>query len=190
MATDEEGSVTGWISLLRTGDEEAAARLWGRFIHRLHGLLRTRIRGAAYDEQDVALSAFHVVCRGLAEGHYPELANRDQLWRILATIAVRKCRDRYESETCQKRGGRPVGPADLSSLDEMASKGGGPEFEAMMADEFCHLLGLLRSPRLKQVVLWRLDGYSQEEIAAKLGLTRWSVGRMLNCVRKIWETQL
>jgi hypothetical protein len=73
METHEEGSITQWITLLRTGDEEAASRIWGRFIQRLHGLLRTRTGGAAYDEQDAAFSAFHVFCRGLANGRYPEL---------------------------------------------------------------------------------------------------------------------
>ena len=190
MATDEEGSVTGWITLLRTGDEEAAARLWGLFMHRLHALLRTRIRGTSYDEQDVALSAFHVLCRGLAQGRYPELSNRDQLWRVLATIAIRKSRDHFESETCQKRGGLPSAPAGTSVLADVASKEGGPEFEALMADECRRLLDLLQNPRLEQLVLWKLDGYTHEEIATKLGLTRWSVGRMLKCVREIWETQL
>ena len=84
----EEGSISRWIVSLRAGDEEAAARLWRRYIERLQRLLRTRIYGAAYDEQDVALSAFHVLCQGLAEGRYPDVADRDDLWRILVTIAL------------------------------------------------------------------------------------------------------
>jgi DNA-directed RNA polymerase specialized sigma24 family protein len=190
MTSSEGGSVTQWITLLRAGDEEAAARIWGRFIHRLHTLLRSRIQGAAYDEQDVALSAFHVLCRGLAEGRYPELSNRDELWQLLATIAVRKSHDRFEAETCQKRGGNSVVHAGLTGLDTVVSKDGDPVLEAVMADQCRRLLDLLRNPRLEQVVLWKLEGYQNEEIAARLGVTRWSVGRMLTCVRKIWETQL
>jgi len=190
MAIDNEGSVTQWMTLLRAGDEEAAARIWGRFIHRLYALLRSRTQGAAYDEQDVALSAFHVLCRGLAEGRYPELSNRDELWQLLATIAVRKSHDRFEAETCQKRGGTSVVHAGVGDLDKMVSRDGDPELEAVMADQCRHLLDLLQNPRLEQVVLWKLEGYKNEEIAARLGVTRWSVGRMLTCVRKIWETQL
>jgi DNA-directed RNA polymerase specialized sigma24 family protein len=178
------------MALLREGDEEAAARLWSRYVRRLEGLLRTRVHGAAYDEQDVALSAFHVFCQGVAEGRYPELSDRDQLWRILATIAVRKARDRFEAETCRKRGGLPADQADDVDMNSLASRDEGPEFAAVMADECRRLLELLQSPRLEQVVLWKLDGHTNEEIAAMLGLTRWSVGRMLNCARKIWATQM
>ncbi|MCU0960994.1 MAG: ECF-type sigma factor [Pirellulaceae bacterium] len=190
MTTDEDGSITHWLQLLRGGDQEAAARLWDRYVHRLHALLRTRICGAAYDEQDVALSAFHVLCRGMAEGRYPQLSNRDELWQLLATIAVRKSRDRREAEMCAKRSGGNVLSADIAQLDKLASTLEDPEFEALMADECRRLLDLLQNPRLEQVVLWKLDGYTHDEIADKLGLTRWSVGRMLQCVRRVWETQL
>lgn len=190
MLPTVDGSVTQWITLLREGDEVAAARLWERFTHRLRGLVRGRVHGAAYDEEDVALSAFDVFCRGVAEGRYPELAGRDQLWQILAKIALRKARDRFKAETSQKRGGLASAEADGIDLDDAADSSCGPDVEALMADQCRHLLELLRNERLEKVVLWKLDGFTNEEIAAHLGLTRWSVGRMLNCVRKIWETQL
>ena len=75
-------------------------------------------------------------------------------------------------------------------MDRIASKGCGPDFEVLMAEQCRHLLGLLQNARLEQVVLWKLDGHTNEEIAGMLGLTRWSVGRMLTCVREIWATQL
>jgi DNA-directed RNA polymerase specialized sigma24 family protein len=190
MAAHVDGSVTEWITLLREGDEQAAARLWSRFMHRLQGLVRSRISGAAYDEEDVALSAFDVFCRGLAEGRYPELADREQLWQILATITRRKARDRFQAETCQKRGGPSSAEGPEADLNAVADSRAGPEFEVLMADQCRRLLGLLQSARLEQVVLWKLDGYTNDEIAARLGLTRWSVGRMLNCVREIWQTQI
>lgn len=190
MTITEGGTVTQWIALLRTGNEDAATQLWKLFIHRLRTLLRKQLHGPSYDEEDVALSSFRVLCRCLSEGRYPDLVNRDQLWRVLATIAVRKSRDYFESETCQKRGGPGHCTGDAASLANAASKEPGPEIEALMTDECQRLLALLENPRLKQVVMWKLEGYSHEEIAAKLGLTRWSVGRMLNCVREIWETQL
>lgn len=190
MTMPEDGAVTEWIALLRTGDEDAAARLWKLFIQRLRTLLRKQQLGPSYDEEDVALSSFRVLCRCLSEGRYPDLTSRDQLWRVLATIAVRKSRDYLESETCQKRGGPAHLMGNTLTLAKEATKDPGPEFEVLMADECQRLLDLLQSPRLKQVVLWKCEGYTQQEIATKLGLTRWSVSRMLDCIREIWETQL
>ena len=179
-----------WIALLRDGDQQAAALLWKRLMHRLQILVRPRIHGAAYDEEDVALSAFAVFCRGLAEGRYPELSDRDQLWNVLATITLSKARDRFKAETSKKRGGHSVVGSGGADINDIPDGELGPEADTLMADQCRHLLDLLHSDRLENVVLLKLDGYTNQEIAARMGLTRWSIGRMLNCVRKIWETQL
>jgi DNA-directed RNA polymerase specialized sigma24 family protein len=194
-----QGSVTQWVSALREYDEEAARQLWERFFARLVGLTRQRIAGArpaAYDAEDVALSAFDVFCRCVQEGRYPQLQNRDELWRILATITLRKARDRLKAERRQKRGGPPSNePVESPRLEEcdadlIPSPELGPEFEALMADECRLLLELLGDAQLEQVVLWKLDGYTAQEIADKLGRTRWSVSRMMNCVRDTWQSYL
>ncbi len=70
MHSSDDSSVSQWIALLHDVDEQAAPILWNRHTHRLRGLVRKRIRGAAYDYEHVAISAFADFCRRLAEGRY------------------------------------------------------------------------------------------------------------------------
>src|SRR5262249_32221455 len=79
------GSVTVWIEQLKAGDAAAAAPLWQGYFRRLVGLARQRLgaapRGVA-DEEDVALSAFASFCRAAAQGRFPRLDDRDDLWQV------------------------------------------------------------------------------------------------------------
>jgi hypothetical protein len=84
-----EHSVTHWIDQLKAGDQAAAQKLWEGYFHRLVRLARTKLQGApkrAADEEDVALSAFDSFCQGVERGRFPQLADRDDLWRLLVTL--------------------------------------------------------------------------------------------------------
>src|SRR5690349_15507876 len=88
-----EGSISRWLGQLRAGDPQAAAGLWQRYFERLVHVARGRLQGAprrAADEEDVALSAFHSLCRGVAAGRFPGLLDRDGLWRLLVVLTARK----------------------------------------------------------------------------------------------------
>src|SRR5262245_24320 len=83
------GSVSDWISQLKGGDAAAVQKLWEAYFPRLVGLARKKLRelpGRAADEEDVALSAFDSFCDGVAQGRFPQLTDRDDLWHILVTI--------------------------------------------------------------------------------------------------------
>src|SRR5207237_10567463 len=95
MAAQDDGSVTRWIGDLKAGGDSAAQHLWERYFHRLVHFARARLRaarraGAIADEEDAALSAFDSFCRGAAQGRFPDLADRDGLWRLLVVITLRK----------------------------------------------------------------------------------------------------
>src|SRR5262245_35266235 len=103
-----EGSVTRWLEKAQAGDNEAAQQLWQRYFGRLVGLARARLRGLARslaDEEDVALSAFDSFYRGVERGRFPQLNDRDDLWRLLVVITARKAANLIRDESRQKRGG-------------------------------------------------------------------------------------
>jgi DNA-directed RNA polymerase specialized sigma24 family protein len=193
------GTVTNWIEGLRAGDEEAARLLWQRYFVRLTALARVRLRAAprrAADEEDVALSAFDSFCRGAEQGKFPELLDRDNLWRLLVVITARKALGFIKRQGRQKRGGGAVldeaaldtpGAADADrGLDRVIGREPTPEFAVQVADELQGLLRLLYDDELKSVAQWKMEGFSNKEIAARTGRSLRSVERMLQVIRRVW----
>jgi hypothetical protein len=95
MPGDDHGSVTRWIANLKNGEDSAPQRLWERYFARMVELARTRLRAGgrkdvASDEEAAALSAFDSFCEGVARGRFPQLSDRDDLWRLLVVITARK----------------------------------------------------------------------------------------------------
>jgi DNA-directed RNA polymerase specialized sigma24 family protein len=192
-----EGSVTGWVGQLKAGDPEAAQRLWERYFHRLVGLARKKLHAArrrAVDEEDVALSAFDSFCRGVDRGHFPQLNDRNNLWGLLVTLTARKAFDVARAENCQKRGGGAVdGESALGRLDESAggfdqvvSREPTPAFAAQVADECERLLGLLETDGLRDIAVWKMEGDTTEQIAARLACAPSTVERKLRRIRALW----
>jgi hypothetical protein len=121
-------SVTLWLRQLEAGDPAAAHPLWERYFPQLVHLARGKLRGArlrAADEEDVALSAFDSFCRGVAQGRFPQLNNRNNLWGLLFTLTERKAIDLAQYEGRQKRGGGRLGGE--SALPHSPEEGRGLE---------------------------------------------------------------
>lgn len=200
MAAPDDGSVTRWIGDLKQGGDSAAQHLWERYFQRLVQLARARLRaarraGAIADEEDAALSAFDSFCRGAAQGRFPELADRDGLWRLLVVITLRKVTGQVGRQAAQKRGGgRLVGESALigtaaaegGGLDRLAGDEPSPELAAMVVDQYRRLRDRLRSEALRQVLDLRLEGYTREEIAQRLGCAERTVKRKLDLIREAW----
>jgi DNA-directed RNA polymerase specialized sigma24 family protein len=198
-----ERSVTHWLGQLQAGDHAAAQRLWERYFHRLVGLARTKLRDAprrVADEEDVALSAFDSFCRGAESGHFPQLRDRDDLWRLLFTLTARKAFDLVRDQRRHKRGGGGVrgesallgpeaSPGEEAGLEQVLGREPTPEFAAQVADECQRLLDLLGDVELRAVALAKMEGDTTEQIAAKLRRSPRSVERKLQLIRSLWEKE-
>jgi DNA-directed RNA polymerase specialized sigma24 family protein len=195
-------SVTALIERLEAGDHEAAQPLWERYFPRLVGLARERLRGTprrAADEEDVALSALDSFCRGVEQGRFPQLKDRDGLWALLALIPVRKVADLVNYNRRQRRGrGRVRGDSAFAGGDSEGGTGGAseiaaddptPDLAAQLAEEFQRLLDRLDSAELRSVAVWKLEGYTNAEIAGRLGCAAVSVERRLRLIRKILSSE-
>ena len=201
MEPEDRGSVTIWIDALRAGDEDAANQLWRRYFESLVRLARSRLRSGARgvaDEEDVALSAFDSFYDGMARGRFPDLADRDDLWRLLVTIAARKASNQNRWESRQKRGGGHVihesalvagTDAELDGLAGVVGAEPSPEFAALLADECSRRLRDLPDESLRAVAVLKMEGYRNEEIAARLGCGLRTVARKLEIIRKAWTDE-
>jgi DNA-directed RNA polymerase specialized sigma24 family protein len=192
-----EGSVTRWLAQLRAGDQEAARPLWERYFQRLVGLARVKLRGAprrAADEEDVALSALDSFFRGAEHGRFPRLDDRDDLWRLLMVITARKASHLIRDESRQKRGGGPfalgaIAGLDPAELEQIRDPEPPPELVAQVAEECQRLLACLEDPVLTALARWKMEGFTNDEIAARLGCAPRTVERKLRLIRAVWEKE-
>ncbi|HLJ98189.1 MAG TPA: ECF-type sigma factor [Gemmataceae bacterium] len=195
------GSVTHLLQQLQAGNRAAVQPLWERYFRRLVGLARTKLRGdlrAIADEEDVALSAFDSFCRNAERGCFPQLADRDGLWRLLMVLTACKAAHVARDQGRQKRGGdgRPAAEAlgsgddEASVVGQVLSREPDPAFAAQMAEEYRRLLARLQDRELEMVAVWRMEGYTLEEIAERLRCVPRSVKRKLRLIRDLWEGEV
>ena len=177
-----EPSDTHWLRLLKAGNDSAAQVLWDRYFSLLVGFARRKIGAAprrVADEEDVALNAFDSFCRGVEQGRFPRLNDRNDLRGVLLLLVARKAARHVRHERVAKRGGGKVNAAaDLAgdnSDDEVLAllidAEPTPDVAAQLAEECGRLLDMLGDEDLRRIALWQVEGYTVEEIAEKLGRT-------------------
>jgi DNA-directed RNA polymerase specialized sigma24 family protein len=202
MSHESNHSVTRLIARLRAGDSDSARLLWERYFARMLGIAKKRLGGASrrvVDEEDVAISVFDTLCRGAAEGRFSQLADRNDLWRLLIAITQQKAVDQVRRQMRAKRGGGEVrgdsvfmklpadGDSGVQGFEAVLSSGPTPDLLVSMDEEYQRLLGLLRNDTLRQIAIWRMEGYSNDEIANRLQCTTRSVERKLKLIREKWS---
>ncbi len=194
-------TVTQWLGELKAGHDRAAQKLWDRYYQRIVRLARDRLQSAARrvaDEEDVAISVFECLFAGVSEGHFEDLSSRDNLWRLLATLTARKAVDQIHHQTRQKRGGGKVrgesvwmnrAASDSASpgIAQAVSDEATPLFSALLAEEAQHMLDTLDDEDSRLIAEWRMDGYSNDEIAQRLSCTVRTVERKLHAIRQLWS---
>jgi DNA-directed RNA polymerase specialized sigma24 family protein len=190
------GDITHWLHQLQTGDRDAARPLWERYFRRLVGLARARLRGVPRGPAgaaDVALSAFDSFCRRAEQGRFPRLEDRDDLWKVLFTITTRKAA-RLARDSSRVTGGGGVphlrGVAAEEALDRVEAREPTPAFAAEVAEACRRLLGLLGDEELRQIAVWKMEGYTNAEIAGFLNRAVATVERRIQMIRKTWEQEI
>jgi DNA-directed RNA polymerase specialized sigma24 family protein len=191
-----------WIAKLKCGDEAVARQLFRDVYNRLM-LVASRHLGPQplrwVDEEDVALSAFDSFCRRASQEQFPQLANRHDLWRILVKITARKAKDYLRAHRTLKRGGGWVrGESAFAAaahsatprLDHAARENETPELIAVVAEECREMLALLDDDAMRSIAVWKLEGYTDQEIAARLGCVERTVIRRVNRIRDLWKRRI
>src|SRR5262249_24080782 len=153
----------------------------------------------AADEEDVVVGVFTTLFEAVQRGRYPDLNDRNDLWRLLLKLTESKATDLARHERAEKRGGGLVrglsafagagGPAGLDGMPDITPT---PEFIVMMTERVEHLQRLLDgdpTKNLRQVAIWKMEGYTDEEIATFLGCVPKTVERKVKTIKKLWNRE-
>lgn len=197
-----EGSITQWLDQIKDGEDAAVQRIWERYYRRLVGMARKKLQDTprrVSDEEDVVVDAFASFCRGAEAGRFPKLNDRQDLWQVLVMITARKAINQIKHDFRQKRGGGQVrgesvflggmSDEDRAGIDQIVGQEPTPEFAAQVSGQCEELLQQLGDQTLVSIALAKLEGYSNDEIAAQLDVRTRTIERKLRTIREIWATE-
>jgi RNA polymerase sigma factor (sigma-70 family) len=172
--------------LRRVAGEDAAApaALLHRYSRRLDGLIRSRLSkrlARQVDAEDVLQSTYRSFFQSASRGVY-QAKRRGDLWRLLATIAVRKVfREARRNRTSVEADSQPLLDAIVVGTTP------GPSEIAAARGEVDRLI-LSLDDIGKQVLMLRLNDETTREIACRIGCSDRTVRRKLAELRRLWAS--
>ncbi len=194
----ESHNVSHWIDLIKQGDSAAANRIWKLYFDRLVRAVRQRLYGqnrAVSDEEDIVLSVFDSFYAAAEKGRFPDLADRDDLWRLLLTMSARKVVDKRRYDGRQRRGGGmavhslDAGEDDTGIFEAIGSEPS-PLMILMVQESIEQLFSHLGVGQLQDLAGAKLEGYSNAEIAERLGCSERTIERRLHLIREKLQQEL
>lgn len=189
-----DGSISRLIVKLETGDDDAAFSIWEKYFGRILEIARHRLpisdpgRG---DEEDIAVCVFKSLCRGAVVGNFSELQNRTDLWKLLLKITHQKVVAAIRYSTRLKRGGvLTTEKIDELQVASVPATDPSPELLNVLDETFHDLPRRLRDNTMRQIVMARLEGRSNEQVADEFQISVRSVQPKLRLVEQQWVKEL
>lgn len=207
-------SITQWLKRVQNGrDDDAAQKLWQRYWRQLAAVAKRRLRALGAkcrteDEVDAVQEAFAAFFRRVEQGAYPNCHDRNDLWCLLVTITDSKARQLARDARRRKRGGGKVRgdsalmrsgyeggtgfdrlPAAACELPlaEPPSEEPSEAFVDQLLETFSLFHGSL-DPMEREILRGRMQGYTNDEIAARIGCVTRTVERKLKVIRSRWQS--
>lgn len=187
-------SVTDFFNRVREGDADAVTPLWNRFFPRIMGLAKKTLgqhrAAASSGADDAAQSAFFSFYQRVGRGEFSGALDRDDLWRLLATITVCKVRKNIRKESAEKRGGGNIvnqsaledGDSDTAAFDRFMADTPSESFDLV-----CEELLMMLDEDMRSIAIMRLMGHTNREISETLECTERRIERKLQVIRSTWE---
>ena len=105
------------------------------------------------------------------------------------SIALNKTRKEATAQMTQKRDARRdrgLTADDGTLIDVLDCRTPTPDDAAIMTEEMARLLDRLPAD-IRPIAIWKFEGFTHEEIAAKLGYTLRTVERKVRLIREKWD---
>ena len=190
--------VSHWIDLVKTGDSNAARQIWQHYFDRLVRSVRGRLFGqnrAVSDEEDIVLSVFDSFYHAAENGRFPDLSDRDDLWKLLLRMSARKVIDKRRKDQRQRRGGGIAihsldQSADGENVIEAIGDEPSPEMVLMMEESVAEFFSHLGVGQLRDLAGAKLEGYSNAELAQRFDCSERTIERRLHLIREKCQQEL
>jgi DNA-directed RNA polymerase specialized sigma24 family protein len=136
------------------------------------------------DDEGAVISAFRSFFSGVQAGQFPLLDDRDDLWKVLATLTTRKAiaQVRYHRRK-RRRTDRASSPAELADI---LATDPTPDVAAVFLEECQRRIDALQDDKLRKIVLLRLQGWDTNQIAREFDVHRRTIQRKLALIQTEW----
>jgi RNA polymerase sigma-70 factor, ECF subfamily len=174
-------SDTDWTLLryFRDGNEEAAERLYRRYVRRLAALVRSHCSAdlaSRVEVDDILQSVFRTFFAGAKEGRY-DVPDGDDLWKLLLVLTLNKMHGLRDFHCAARRDVRRT--AASLEQNEIPAPSEHSLIQLAVRDA---LEGL--PERYQQIVELRIEGREIADIAIRTGRSRRTVERVLQEIRE------
>lgn len=179
------------IERCRSGDQDAARELFDAYVARLVPLARRRISqrlASRVDPEDIVQSVFRTFFARLKDDKF-EINDQDDLFRLLMRITVHKTLRQIAHHKAAKRDpSLELAQSDSAQeqLLQLLTTEPTPEATVTFLDQLEHFMGQLQATD-REILTLRLQGFSTEEIAQKLGSYDRKIRRVLERIRDVAE---
>jgi DNA-directed RNA polymerase specialized sigma24 family protein len=117
----------------------------------------------------------------------------------LKMLTERKAANQVKRQVARKRGSgkvrgesgfdRPDGAASDAGIQGVAGKAPCPATLGELKEGFYTMLASLEDETLQNIAIWSMEGYSNQEIATRIGRSLSSVDRKLKLIRDKWAAR-
>lgn len=191
-------NVSHWIDLVKGGDSVAANQIWQHYFDKLVRSVRHKLYGqnrAISDEEDIVLSVFDSFYCAVEKGRFPDLSDRDELWRLLLRMSARKVVDKWRHDRRQRRGGDATHfsldhPTSDENVIEAIGNEPTPEMVLMMKESVEQFFSHLGVGQLTDLASAKLEGYSNAELAQRFDCSERTIERRLHLIREKCQQEL
>jgi RNA polymerase sigma-70 factor, ECF subfamily len=174
-------------------DTRATRELYDRFAERLLALARKRLSpvlASRVDPEDIVQSVFRTFFGRIKDGRL-RVDDPEDVCKLLMRITVHKTLRQVAYHKAAKR--NPCletghGEQAQEQLVALLAREPTPEAVVVFEDQLQHFLKELR-PEERQIIELRMQGYTNEEIAARLGIYDRKIRRVMERLRVIAERE-
>jgi RNA polymerase sigma-70 factor (ECF subfamily) len=195
--TERSDSFDRIIRGLRDGDAQVAEEFWQQYGESLQRVADKRLpKGLRHRiaPEDVVQSVCRTFLRRAAEGQF-QLSDSRGVWGLLCAITLTKVHEQSRFHLRKKRGVNMESPDAFSSSASSAGSAMPPDAApspaeaAEFADQFQHLLESLNTEE-RQIVELKLEDYTNDDVAARMGCSERTVRRVLKQLQVRLASQL
>lgn len=191
--TDERVPLNELLYRVQQNDQEAIRLLFAQYYPLLRNIADRRLAKwlrRSVDGSEIAQSAVRTFFRRMTAGELGPPDGEGQLLVLLTRLLARKLTKTGRHLKAEKRGprsedGQPIVPSD-DGLESHAGDHPSPVDE-VVCDELLDMLLSEADEQTTQIILMRLDGMENDQIADHLRVSTRTVQRRLSLTRQRWE---